>query len=158
MANCPSSSKCFQLKRPCPSRHTRTRYSIRVVHGGQVREELKSQDSVQLTSGFTSLPMPGSSPELNLSLTTPSLALQGLLPVTHVATKSKWIIDQPVPRQLLHHCSWLPSATPSPANSYLNSFSFYGLSEFTFQGHSSYPSHGLNSTPVVFLPKPVCES
>lgn len=156
MANCPSSSKCFQLKRPCPSRHTRTRYSIRVVHGGQVREELKSQDScTAFTSGFT-LPMPGSSPELNLSLTTPSLALQGLLPVTHVATKSKWTADQPVPRQLLHACSWLPSANPSPANSYLP---FFHLTlRVHLPRHSSYPSHGLNSTPVVFLPKPVCES
>ena len=45
----------------------------------------------------------------------------------------KWTADQPVPWQLLHACSWLPSANPSPANSYLPFFHLT-LSEFTFQG------------------------
>lgn len=45
MASCPSSSKYFQLKRPCPSRHTLTRYRIRVGHRSQSREELMLRPS-----------------------------------------------------------------------------------------------------------------
>ena len=46
---------------------------------------------------------------------------------------SKRTADQPVPRQLLQACSWLPSANPNPANSYLPYFHLT-VSEFTFQG------------------------
>lgn len=45
MASCPSSSKCSQLKQLCPSRHTLTRYRIRLGHRGQGREELLSRPS-----------------------------------------------------------------------------------------------------------------
>lgn len=45
MANCPSSSKYFQLKQPCPSRHTLTRYRIRVEHRSQSREEFTLRPS-----------------------------------------------------------------------------------------------------------------